>query len=170
MKIPLSYSYRNLVTRRLTTALTAGGMALVVFVFAAVLMLAEGLRQTLVGTGSFDNAVVLRASAESVEPSAPPEKRWSMNSSTRASSTRTDTSMFSSNTPKPGPEDILIRITAANRGPDAAELHLLPTLWFRNDWSSWIRPIEPSYSEAEPQADPVVVGHKCCRGHASRAR
>ncbi len=39
---------------------------------------------------------------------------------------------------KAGPEDILVRITAANRGPDAAELHLLPTLWFRNDWSSWI--------------------------------
>ena len=35
-------------------------------------------------------------------------------------------------------EDILVRITAANRGPDAAELHLLPTLWFRNDWSQWI--------------------------------
>ena len=35
-------------------------------------------------------------------------------------------------------EDILVRITAANRGPDAAELHLLPTLWFRNDWSRWI--------------------------------
>ena len=65
MKIPLSYSYRNLVTRRLTTALTAGGMALVVFVFAAVLMLAEGLRQTLVATGSYDNVIVLRASAES---------------------------------------------------------------------------------------------------------
>lgn len=65
MAIPLSYSYRNLVTRRLTTMLTAGGMALVVFVFAAVLMLAEGLRQTLVATGSYDNAVVLRASAES---------------------------------------------------------------------------------------------------------
>jgi len=65
LNIPLSYSYRNLVTRRLTTALTAGGMALVVFVFAAVLMLAEGLRQTLVATGSFDNAIVLRASAES---------------------------------------------------------------------------------------------------------
>ena len=39
---------------------------------------------------------------------------------------------------KDGPEDILVRITAVNRGPDAAELHLLPTLWFRNDWSSWI--------------------------------
>jgi Mannosylglycerate hydrolase MGH1-like glycoside hydrolase domain len=39
---------------------------------------------------------------------------------------------------KDGPEDILVRITAANRGPEPAELHLLPTLWFRNDWSSWI--------------------------------
>jgi len=35
-------------------------------------------------------------------------------------------------------EDILVRITVVNRGPDAAELHLLPTLWFRNDWSKWI--------------------------------
>ena len=32
-------------------------------------------------------------------------------------------------------EDILIRITAHNRGPEAAELHVLPTLWFRNTWS-----------------------------------
>ena len=39
---------------------------------------------------------------------------------------------------KGGADDILVKITAANRGPEAAELHLLPTLWFRNDWSSWI--------------------------------
>ena len=39
---------------------------------------------------------------------------------------------------KGSPEDILIQITAINRGPDAAELHLLPTLWFRNDWAKWI--------------------------------
>jgi len=39
---------------------------------------------------------------------------------------------------KDGPEDILVRITAVNRGQDSAELHLLPTLWFRNDWSAWI--------------------------------
>ncbi len=39
---------------------------------------------------------------------------------------------------KSAAEDILVRITAANRGPDAAELHVLPTLWFRNDWSKWI--------------------------------
>ena len=32
-------------------------------------------------------------------------------------------------------EDILIRITAANRGPERATLHVLPTLWFRNTWS-----------------------------------
>ena len=60
MKIPLSYVFRNLWTRKLTTLLTAGGMALVVFVFAAVLMLDAGLRKTLVGTGSWDNAVLLR--------------------------------------------------------------------------------------------------------------
>ncbi|HTN43219.1 MAG TPA: glucosidase [Nitrospiria bacterium] len=39
---------------------------------------------------------------------------------------------------KGDPEDILVKITAHNRGPEAAELHLLPTLWFRNDWASWI--------------------------------
>ena len=39
---------------------------------------------------------------------------------------------------KAGPEDILVKISAINRGPEAAELHLLPTLWFRNDWSAWI--------------------------------
>lgn len=60
MALPLSYTLRNLWTRRLTTGLTIGGMALVVFVFAAVLMLAEGLQKTLVETGSFDNAVVIR--------------------------------------------------------------------------------------------------------------
>jgi hypothetical protein len=32
-------------------------------------------------------------------------------------------------------EDILLRITAHNRGPEAAEIHLLPTLWFRNTWA-----------------------------------
>jgi mannosylglycerate hydrolase MGH1-like protein len=37
---------------------------------------------------------------------------------------------------KAGPEDLLIEITAFNRGPDPAILHLLPTLWFRNVWRS----------------------------------
>jgi hypothetical protein len=36
---------------------------------------------------------------------------------------------------KAGPEDILIRITATNRGPEPARLHLLPTVWFRNLWT-----------------------------------
>jgi len=65
MAIPIYYSFRNLWTRRLTTVLTAAGMALVVFVFAATLMLAEGLRKTLVDTGSYDNVVVIRKSANS---------------------------------------------------------------------------------------------------------
>jgi ABC-type lipoprotein release transport system permease subunit len=68
--IPWSYSLRNLGARRLTTALTAGGMALVVFVFAAIQMLAAGLRQTLVETGSWDNAVFIRKGSETEVQSA----------------------------------------------------------------------------------------------------
>jgi putative ABC transport system permease protein len=61
--LPFSYVIRNLFARRLTTALTAGGMALVVFVFATVLMLEQGLRSTLVSTGSPDNVLVIRRAA-----------------------------------------------------------------------------------------------------------
>jgi ABC-type lipoprotein release transport system permease subunit len=64
MAVPLAYIARNLVARRLTTVLTAGGMALVVYVFATVLMLSAGLEQTLVATGQDDNVVVIRRSAQ----------------------------------------------------------------------------------------------------------
>jgi len=64
MAIPFSYVARNLWTRRLTTALTAGGLALVVFVFATVLMLDAGLKRTLVGTGEHDNVIAIRKGAE----------------------------------------------------------------------------------------------------------
>jgi len=59
------YSVRNLWSRKLTTVLTTSGMALVVFVFAAILMLAEGLQKTLVETGSYDNVVVIRKASVS---------------------------------------------------------------------------------------------------------
>ena len=52
---------------------------------------------------------------------------------------------------KAGPDDMLVQITAANRGPEAAELHVLPTLWFRNDWASWL---------ARPAAKPVMKQEK----------
>ena len=65
MKIPLSYNVRNLWTRRLTTSLTVGGIALVVFVFAAVLMLAQGIQDTLVATGSEDNVIIIRKGSSS---------------------------------------------------------------------------------------------------------
>ena len=65
MSIPFSYSIRNLVARRLTTFLTATGMALVVFVFAAILMLSAGLEKTLVETGSDDNVIITRKAANS---------------------------------------------------------------------------------------------------------
>src|SRR5436853_262958 len=51
-----------------------------------------------------------------------------------------------------GHEDILIRITAWNRGPDAARLHLLPTIWFRNTWS-WKEDGEQNKPRLERIAD-----------------
>src|SRR5258708_39655554 len=36
---------------------------------------------------------------------------------------------------KAAPDDVLVRITATNRGPETAEPHLLPTLWYRNTWA-----------------------------------
>ncbi|MEN6639604.1 MAG: ABC transporter permease, partial [Smithella sp.] len=65
MAVPFSYSFRNLWKRRLTTILTVTGMALVVFVFAAVLMMAAGLQKTLVETGSPENVVVVRKASTS---------------------------------------------------------------------------------------------------------
>lgn len=70
LQIPLSYSFRNLFRRKLTTALTASGMALVIFVYTVVLMMDEGLRQTLVQTGQADNVLISRrASGTEVQSS-----------------------------------------------------------------------------------------------------
>ena len=53
---------------------------------------------------------------------------------------------------KAGPEDVLIRVTVHNRGPEAARLRVLPTLWFRNTWSWGIDNRKPSLQEAAPGA------------------
>ncbi|MFY8017307.1 MAG: ABC transporter permease, partial [Inhella sp.] len=62
-QLPLSYIARNLWVRRVTTLLTAGGLALVVYVFATVLMMSEGIKATLVATGNADNLLALRKGA-----------------------------------------------------------------------------------------------------------
>ena len=64
---------------------------------------------------------------------------------------------------KGGPDDILVRITATNRGPDAADLHLLPTLWFRNDWSRGLQS-PTGLPQAEPAADRGAGGHERSSG------
>ncbi|MGA9115635.1 MAG: ABC transporter permease [Bacteroidota bacterium] len=65
MRIPLTYTLRSLLTRRLTSALTAMGIALVVFVFAAVLMLSDGITKTLVATGDERNVIMIRKGSDS---------------------------------------------------------------------------------------------------------
>jgi hypothetical protein len=65
---------------------------------------------------------------------------------------------------KAAPEDVLVRISVHNRGPDAVLLHVLPTLWFRNTWS-W----------AAGRAKPVIqaldaAGHAVIRAHHTDPR
>jgi putative ABC transport system permease protein len=63
MKIPFKYTIRSIFARRLTMTLTVLGVSMVSFVFAAVLMLAAGLKETLVASGSDDNAILIRESS-----------------------------------------------------------------------------------------------------------
>jgi putative ABC transport system permease protein len=65
MQIPLKYILRSSVARRLTAVITMLGIALVVFVFTAVLMMANGVQKTLRSTGSDDNMIVVRKAAMS---------------------------------------------------------------------------------------------------------
>jgi hypothetical protein len=64
---------------------------------------------------------------------------------------------------KDGPDDMLVRITAINRGPEKAELQVLPTLWFRNDWAGWI--VEPgekaliSKMVKQPSVTSAIANH-----------
>jgi hypothetical protein len=58
---------------------------------------------------------------------------------------------------KASPEDILIQITVANRGPEAATLHLLPTLWFRNTWSWGVNATRPVLREIGGEA--IAASH-----------
>jgi putative ABC transport system permease protein len=65
MTIPFRYILRSFASRRLTTSMTVLGIALVVFVFSAVLMMAYGVQQTLRATGSDENLIILRKAANS---------------------------------------------------------------------------------------------------------
>jgi hypothetical protein len=57
---------------------------------------------------------------------------------------------------KATPTDILIQISVCNRGPQAASLHLLPTLWFRNTWTWWPDQPKPSLQQL-PGANTVTI-------------
>lgn len=63
MKVPFKYIIKNFKTRKLTTLITISGIALVVFVFAAVLMMAYGIQKTLIATGSAENVIIARKSS-----------------------------------------------------------------------------------------------------------
>ncbi|HEU4694996.1 MAG TPA: hypothetical protein VFS23_41805, partial [Vicinamibacterales bacterium] len=61
---------------------------------------------------------------------------------------------------KAEPEDILVRITVHNRGPEPAAIHVLPTLWFRNTWSWGGKEDKPQLKIAATGADVRAVSAK----------
>jgi hypothetical protein len=74
---------------------------------------------------------------------------------------------------KGSPEDILIRIQVVNRGPETAEVDLLPTIWFRNTWSWGYDVRRPHLSAGEPLRNAAVIDLEhyhygarqlCCEG------
>jgi hypothetical protein len=70
---------------------------------------------------------------------------------------------------KASPEDVLIQLSVHNRGPEPAELHVLPTLWFRNQWSWHGSGDRPSLQQVKPgviRATDLVLGERqlCCDG------
>jgi hypothetical protein len=69
---------------------------------------------------------------------------------------------------KAGPEDILIRISAVNRSSEAAELHLLPTLWFRNTWSWGYDSARPMLRRSDTSGN--GYGSQIIAEHASLGR
>lgn len=111
MRIPLGYITRNLWARRLTTSLTAAGLALVVFVFATVLMLDEGLRRTMVSTGETDNVVLIRRSAETEVQSAVARDQASVATSAAAVALGTDGQPMAS-------KETVVLISLSKRGSD----------------------------------------------------
>jgi len=60
---------------------------------------------------------------------------------------------------KSGPEDLLIKISAANRGPETATLHVLPTIWFRNTWSWDSKASKPVLKRLEYSGMNGIVAH-----------
>lgn len=57
-------------------------------------------------------------------------------------------------------DDVLVRISAFNRGPDAAPLHLLPTLWYMNDWSWFADCAKPRIAAEPGRSDVIKATHR----------
>jgi len=61
---------------------------------------------------------------------------------------------------KAGPKDILISITACNRSSHSAQLHLLPTIWFRNTWTTGGDPKPILFAGSNPRLQSIIVRHR----------
>jgi hypothetical protein len=58
---------------------------------------------------------------------------------------------------KAAPTDLLVQISVWNRGPEESEIHVLPTLWFRNIWSWWPEETKPSLKDAAQRGGAAIA-------------
>jgi hypothetical protein len=65
---------------------------------------------------------------------------------------------------KESPEELAVRITVSNRGPDRATLHLLPTLWYRNTWQGRAGSLRPQLREIASDGLTTIVGAHAALG------
>jgi hypothetical protein len=65
---------------------------------------------------------------------------------------------------KASPTDMLVEISIANRGPIEAEIHVLPTLWFRNFWTWWPEETKPSLTDASQRSAAVIAANDAVLG------
>lgn len=111
MTLLISYSYKNVFARRLTSILTIAGIALVVFVFCAVLMLSHGLRTALVETGLKDNVIAIRRASQTEVQSIIPRDMANTIKADAAIAVDADGSPLFTN-------EILVLINQPKRGTD----------------------------------------------------
>jgi putative ABC transport system permease protein len=113
--VPIVYNLRSLGVRRWTTGVTAVGLALVVFAFTTVLMLATGVRETLKATGSAENAKIIRKGSQNeVQSGMLPEHL-------RLLSSAPETAMGKDGKPLASPELLVIIFAERENGKTAED-------------------------------------------------
>ena len=148
--VPVSYNLRSLTVRKATTIATASGIALVVFVFSAVMMLGEGIKRTLALSGSRDIAIVLRKGSDAELSSSIESSSVGLILASKEVARRKDGS-------SDGVGEVVVVVTMNKAGTDGvSNLSIRGTSDGVYDFRPEVKLIEGR--KAQPGADECVIG------------